>query len=304
MRPIIDYIKHPASLCDSLVRHFCQWLPDSLYLKLRYRFQMGKRLNLRCPCTFQEKLQWLKIHDHNPLYTTMVDKILVKDYVSSKIGSHYIIPLLGIWDRPEDIEWEKLPSRFVLKTNHSGGNTGVVICKNKTTFDYDNAIKKLNASLKADVYRDLREWPYKNVSKKIFAEEYIEITPTETSLTDYKWYCFNGEPKFCQVIQDRSTNETIDFFDTEWQHLDFVGLNPLANNSSVPHKCPENLKKQIEIARKLSAGIPFSRIDLYESGIGTLFGEITFYPASGIGSFRPDKYDRLLGEMLDISELM
>ena len=302
MQAINSNNNHIADLLDSLVRRFGRWLPDSAYLMLRYRFKMGKHLNLRTPESFQEKIQWLKIHDHNPQYTTMVDKVLVKDYVASIIGKEYVIPLLGIWDRPEDIEWERLPNRFVLKTNHGGGNTGVVICHDKATFDKNKAIKKLNASLRRDVYRSLREWPYRDIKKKVFAEEYIQAPHNAVYLPDYKWYCFNGEPMYCQVIQDRTTKETIDFFDKEWNHQEFVGLNPTAENAVSPPERPNNLDTHLQIARALSKGIPFSRIDMYEAGGNTYFGEITFYPASGLGSFRPSRYNEVLGSMITIPD--
>lgn len=300
MQPIINYIKHPAGFMDSLVHSLGKCLPDSTYIKLRYRFQMGKRLNLKNPKTFQEKIQWLKLHDRNPLYTTLVDKVQVKEYVSEKVGSQYVIPLLGVWDRPEDIEWEKLPDRFVLKTNHSGGNLGVVICRDNASFNRQTAIDKLNASLRHDVYKDLREWPYKNVVKKVFAEEFIEVRPDVKDLPDYKWYCFNGEPKYCQVIQDRNTHETIDFFDADWNHQEFVGLNPSVEQASMLPNRPQNLDTHLRIARNLSEGIPFSRIDLYDIGGKTLFGEVTFFPASGIGRFSPEKYNEMLGEMITL----
>ena len=298
MQPIVNYIKHPERFLDSLVRHFGQLLPDSTYIKLRYRFNMGKRLNLKNPQTFQEKLQWLKLHDHKPEYTIMVDKILAKEYVASVVGKEWVVPLLGVWDRPEEIDWELLPDRFVLKTNHSGGNTGVVICRDKNHFDRKQAIAKLNTSLKSDVYRNLREWPYKNVKKKVFAEEFIEISPDVKDLPDYKWYCFNGEPKFCQLILDRTTRETIDFYDTNWERQDFVGLNPEANVSDKVAARPKNLNNQIKISRELSKNIPFVRIDLYDTGNKTFFGEITFYPLSGMGNFRPEQYNEVLGQMI------
>ena len=300
MQSAIHYIKHPALLGDSLVHTFGRWLPDSIYIRLRYRFQMGKRLNLKNPQSFQEKIQWLKLHDHNPLYTTLVDKVLVKDFIASKIGRQYVIPLLGVWDRPEDIEWDLLPDRFVLKTNHSGGNTGVLICRDKSSFNRQNAIDKLKVSLRHDVYKDLREWPYKNVVKKVFAEELVETRTEAIDLPDYKWYCFNGEPKYCQVIQCRNSHETIDFFDTEWNHQEFVGLNPVAGFAAKPPCRPANLGLQLRIARELSKNLPFSRIDLYETGDKTFFGEVTFYPASGFGRFIPEHYNDMLGQMLNL----
>ena len=259
---------------------------------------MRKRLNLENPETFQEKIQWLKLHDRNPLYTILVDKVLVKEYVAEKVGNQYVIPMLGVWDRPEDIEWDKLPHRFVLKTNHSGGNNGVVICRNKEDFDFEKAILKLTVSLKENIYNNLREWPYKNVKKRVFAEEYVETNPISKDLPDYKWYCFKGEPKYCQVIQNRTTNETIDFYDTEWKRQEFFGLNPAAHPAAQPIAQPANLSTQILIAKRLSKDIPFARIDLYEIGDKVYFGEITFYPASGLGVFTPNKYDYILGKMI------
>lgn len=304
----INCFKHLDVLCGKILQHYFTWLPDETYVKLLYRFRMGKRLHLENPITFQEKIQWLKLHDRNPRYTQLVDKILVKEYVTKTIGSDYVIPLLGVWEKPEDIDWNNLPNKFVLKTNHSGGNTGVIVCRDKDTFDKKDAIKKLNLSLRTDVYTLFREWQYKNIKKRVFAEAFVETRPEVTDLPDYKWYCFNGEPKFCQVIQDRTTEETIDFFDTEWKHQEFIGLNAKFSNAKfsnakVQPKRPKDLALQIRIAKKLSKNIPFSRIDLYQTDDKVYFGEITLYPASGIGIFTPDKYSTTLGQLIDMNKV-
>lgn len=299
-----EYIRHPKRMAVSLLQHYGSWIPDKLYIQWMYRLKMGKKLNLKNPTTFSEKLQWLKLYNRRPEYTIIVDKYAVKEYVSNIIGSEYIIPTLGVWERPEDIDWDSLPNQFVLKTTHGGGSSGVVICKNKNTFDKQKAIEKLNRSLKQDIYKTLREWPYKNVQRRIIAEQYIQPRPGVKDLPDYKWFCFNGEPKYCQVIQDRTTNETIDFFDTDWNHQEFVGLNavygPFIDTAKVLPVRPENLEIQIKIARKLSKNIPFSRVDLYEIDTNTYFGEITLYPRSGLGIFSPDDYNTLLGQMLKL----
>lgn len=288
----------------SRLMRYGSWIPDSFYLRMLYRLKMGYWPNLKHPKTFNEKLQWLKLHNRRPEYTTMVDKYAVKEYVSKIIGEKYIIPTLGLWDKPEDIDWEILPSQFVLKTTHGGGSCGVVICRDKSNFDRQDAIDKLNNSLQQDIYRNFREWPYKNVPRRILAEQFIETKPTINDLPDYKWYCFGGEPKFCQVIQNRHTKETIDFFDTEWNHQEFVGLNPVSGpvfaHAALPPVRPANLKKQIEIARILSKDMPFARIDLYTINNCEYFGEITLYPASGIGVFYPEKYSEILGGMLSL----
>ena len=301
MQSIKTYILNPELLGIAILKHFGGWIPDRIYLQLRYRLEMGEQLDLKHPRTFREKLQWLKLYNRRPEYTMMVDKVKVKDYVANAVGSEYVIPLLGIWEKPEDIDWNRLPDRFVLKTNHSGGNTGVVICKDKRTFDRTEAICRLNESLRSDdVYCDLREWPYKNVPRRILAEEYITPPTGIKDLPDYKWYCFGGKPLYCQVIQERTTHETIDFFDTNWNHQIFVGLNPKAGNRSVPPSRPVNLESQLHIARQLSKGIPFTRIDLYETNRGVFFGEITFYPNSGFGRFTPSEWDYKLGELIQL----
>ena len=304
MLPVKEYIKHPNVLGILLLKRYGKWLSDEAYIKLMFRLYMGHKLNLKSPTTFSEKIQWLKLYNRRPEYTMMVDKYAVKDYVAKTIGEEYIIPTIGVWDRPEDIEWDSLPDQFVLKTTHGGGNTGVVICKDKSTFDIQNAVEKLKKSLKEDLYIALREWPYKDVPKRIIAEKYISPAPNVVDIPDYKWYCFNGEPKFCQVILDRNSNETIDFFDTDWQHQEFSGMNPMAgpgwSHAAVLPERPANLETQILIARELSKDLPYSRIDLYETGEGIYFGEITFYPGSGLGRFRPDEYNELLGEMVNL----
>ena len=298
MLTLKQYIQRPNLAVLAVVKKIGFLIPDRPYLKIIYRLNMGHRLDLKHPRTFTEKIQWLKLYNRKPEYTTMVDKVAAKDYVAERLGKEYVIPMLGVWERPEYIDWDALPDKFVLKTNHSGGNTGVVICKDKSTFDREKAIQKLNRSLKADVYRNLREWPYKNVPRKVFAEQYIDPAPNVKDLPDYKWFCFGGEPRFCQVIQDRNTVETIDFFDAEWNHQDFVGLNPAARPASVCPERPKDLETQVRIAREMSKNCPFSRIDLYSVSDATYFGEVTFYPASGFGKFKPTQYDEILGEML------
>ena len=302
MQPIINFIKHPANLGDSLVKKFGQWLPDSTYIKLRYRFQMGKQLNLKNPRAFQEKLHWLKLHDKNPLYTKLVDKVLVKDYVSERIGSKYVIPLLGVWNRPEDIEWDILPERFVLKTNHSGGNTGVIICRNKAEFDRQKAIDKLNASLCHDIYKDLREWPYKNVEKKVFAEQFVETAPGVQDLPDYKFFCFDGKVRALFVATDRQTpgvDLKFDYFDEDYNHLPIRQGHP---NSITPPKKPQSFEEMKRIASELSKGIPHVRVDFYEVNGKPYFGEFTFCHFGAMVPFEPEEWDYKFGEWLELPQ--
>ena len=274
-------------------------LSDETYLRLLFWVKMGKRLNLKNPKTFSEKLQWLKLYDRRPEYTIMVDKVKAKEYVASILGEEYIIPTLGVWEDPDDIDFEQLPDRFVLKCNHNSG-LGMYICKDKSKMDVEKVKEGLRKGLAQDYFINNREWPYKNVPRRILAEKFIDPAPNVSDLPDYKWYCFDGEPRFCQVIQDRSVDETIDFFNTEWEHQLFVGLNSKAENAIEQPERPAHLETHICIARELSKGLPFSRIDLYETGDSTYFGEVTLFPASGMGQFRPNQYNELLGQMIKL----
>lgn len=276
-----------------------RWVPDRLWLKLLYRIKNGYWMDFDNPKTFNEKLQWLKVYGFRSEYTQMVDKYAAKDYVASRIGSQYIIPTLGVWDNPEDIDWSTLPEKFVLKLTTGGGSTTVWIVKDKASFDCEDWVKmlrkrfpKLGQPHKRHISA-FREHPYDDVPTRIIAEELLVDQSGKTSeLSDYKFYCFNGEPVYCQVIRDRSTKETIDFYDMDWNHMPFVGLNPVAR--------PGNLEDMIRVCRVLAKDIPFARIDLYEVNGKEYFGEITFYPAGGFGTFDPAEWNMKLGDLLSL----
>mgnify|MGYP002672846318 CR=1 FL=1 len=293
-----------STFMAAIIQNFFGWLPDKTYLQLLYRFKMGHRLDLNHPKTFTEKIQWLKLYNRRPEYTLMVDKYAVKKYVADIIGEKYIIPTLGVWDKPEDIDWDALPNEFVLKTTHGGGSGGVVICKDKKTFDRNKAILTLRDSMNSDIYRSLREWPYKDVKKRVLAEKYMApkdmVNNPIYDLSDYKFFCFNGEPKYCQVIRDRHSKESIDFYDMNWRHQEFVGLNPIASNGINPVPRPLLLDDMICICHKLSENMKFVRIDMYVIDNRIYFGEITFYPASGMGLFNPDKWNEELGNLISL----
>lgn len=289
---------YEESFSRSLVHKLSALVPDKLYLSLKYYKNFGRFPNWKNPKTFTEKLQWLKLHNRKAEYTTMVDKYEVKKYVAGIIGERYIIPTLGVWDRAEDIDFDSLPDQFVLKATHDSGR--VVICKDKAKLDKRKAIEDMKLSLQRDFYAVTREWPYKNVKRRIIAEQYMEDKSQAGDLADYKFFCFNGEPKYCQVIRDRSTVETIDFYDMEWNLMPFVGLNPVAQNGVTPVVRPENLDNMIRVCKELAKDNPFVRVDLYVINGEEYFGEITFYPASGCGVFTPKEWDTKLGELVNL----
>ncbi len=302
MNKFFDYLfRHQNLLLAAIWSYVGHLFSDETYLRVRFRLLMGKWPDLKNPKTFSEKLQWLKIHNRKPEYTTMVDKLAVKDYVSGIIGEEYVIPSIGVWDRPEDIDWDKLPNQFVLKTTHGGGSLGVVVCKDKNTFDKNKAIAKLRASMKDDGFRVQGEWPYKNVPRRILAEKYIEPSPKTNDLPDYKFFCFNGEPKFCQVISGRNETMCIDFFDNNWQHQSFHEPSdyPFAKNEPARPCC---LELMWDLSKKLAKNKPFSRIDFYEVNNRVYFGEITFYPTGGFGGFDPEEWDYKFGEWIELPE--
>ena len=279
----------------SLLYRFGGRISDALYLKLLYFFQTGKKLHLKHPKTFNEKLQWLKLYDRRPEYTTMVDKFAVKEYVANIIGQEYIIPTLGVWDRPEDIAWDELPRQFVLKNTHGGGSKGVIICKDKLTFDKEKAIANLNKAMKRDLYKRFREWPFKNVPKRIIAEVYMEDSKTH-SLNDFKFFCFNGIPSICGVFTDRWSRVASDYFDMEWSHLPFTLRNiPFAE--CAPEK-PQSFDTMRQLAAKLAAGYPHLRVDFYEVNGKVYFGELTLFSSSGFSQFSPQRYDQILGDKI------
>ncbi|WP_295357321.1 ATP-grasp fold amidoligase family protein [uncultured Succiniclasticum sp.] len=284
-----------------------QDMPDDEYLKRLFRYRMGYDLNLDNPKTFNEKLQWLKLYDRKPEYTTMVDKYEVKAYVAERIGIQYIIPTLGVWNHFDEIDFDKLPDQFVLKCTHDSG--GIVICHDKEKLDIQKAKNIIEQSLKRNFYSYGREWPYKNVKPRILAEKYMQdknVCVLRGDLTDYKLYCFEGEPKFCQVIQDRSTNETIDFYDMNWKKEQFTGLHfpgkPFPHSNRVINK-PVSFDDMKNKAKILSKDMLFVRIDFYDISGRMYFGEITFYPASGFGVFEPDQWNYKLGEMINLQKL-
>lgn len=294
----LHFLKNPLRLGVIILRNYSSFIKDDeTYLRWYYLFNMRKRLKLDSPKTYNEKINWLKLHDHNPLYTTLVDKLKVKDYVAEKIGSEYIIRTLGVWKRAEDIDWDMLPERFVLKTTQGGGNIGVMICHNKSEFDIAKASANMNAALEQDLYSSSREWPYKNVEPLIFAEEYMEDEHGE--LRDYKFFCFNGKCKMLFVATERQTREEpfFNFFDESYNPLPLKQGHPV--NPVHPEK-PEGFDKMIHIAEQLAEGLPHVRMDLYVINGKVYFGEFTFYHFGGVVPFEPAEWDSKIGAWLTL----
>lgn len=299
MRSLKYFFSHPKEVFISFLKNYGGFIPDKIYLEWQYRLILNKRLNLKNPLTFNEKIQWLKLNDRNHKHTTMVDKLAVKRYVKSLIGDDYIIPTIGFWDRIEDIEWESLPNQFVLKTTHGGGGTGVVVVKDKQNADKEKIINQLNWSLKDKGYTRNREWPYKNVTRKIFAEVYMEDENSE--LRDYKFFCFDGEPKFLFMASGRMGHDTLtfDFLDMDYNRFPVKNGHP--NSKTIPQK-PQNFDEMVKVARKLAQGETFVRVDLYNIRGKIYFGEYTFFHNSGFVAFDPDEWDMKFGSFINLKK--
>lgn len=277
-------------------RNVLRILPDKTYLKILYRLKLNKRLDLKNPANFNEKLQWLKLYDRNPLYTRMVDKNLVKEYVANLIGENYIIPTLGVWNSFDEINFDFLPNQFVLKCTHDSG--GLVICRDKRNFDFESAKKKIEQCLKKNYYWRGREWPYKNIVPRIVAEKYMQDGDSEV-LPVYKFLCFGGKATIVQTIQnDKTPNETIDYFDREWNLLELRQNYP---NSPNPLKKPDKFEKMLEIADYLAKERKsFIRVDLFFINGNIYFSEFTFFSDSGTANFYPNSWDEYLGNMINL----
>lgn len=276
-------------------------VPDKPYLQMMYWLNIGKKLNLKHPVTFNEKLQWLKLYNRKPEYTIMVDKVKAKEYVAKIIGEEHIIPTLGVWDDPDDIDFDALPDKFVLKCNHNSG-TGMYICKDKRKLDVPKVKAELRKGLKENYFLHWREWPYKNVPRKILAEKFMEDGES-TDLKDYKLMCFNGNVFCTFVCSDRFSQDGlhITFFDKEWKRLPFVRHYP-ASKSLIPK--PKAYSEMVALTEKLSKNIPFVRTDFYEINGQLYFGELTFFPGSGLEEFSPEEWDEKLGNLIVLPPLI
>lgn len=296
---IIRFLKNPYKIFSFLATKGCfNTLTDEIYIKYLYRATMGKKLKLKNPQTFNEKLQWLKLYNRKPEYMIMADKYAVREYIANTIGEEYLIPLLGVWDDPDDINFDELPNQFVLKCNHNSG-LGMCICKDKTKLDIKQVKNKLKKGIKQNYYLTGREWPYKDVPRKIIAEKYM-VDESGEGLNDYKIFCFNGKPRMILVCTDRFSYGGLreNFYDTNWNILEIQ--RPKHPNTETHIKKPKSLETMLHFAKKLSYKIPFVRVDFYEINGKVYFGEITFFPASGFEKFEPNEWDYTLGSWIDL----
>lgn len=296
-KKIKEYIKNPAKIKFFILNHGVgKMLPDKLYLNTMFKLKIGHTINWNNPKGFNEKLQWLKIHEHYPERTNLVDKFEVRKYISKVIGEQYLIPLLGVWDNFDDINFDSLPQQFVLKCTHDSG--GVVVCKNKESWNFKEAKEFLSNHMKKNFYKSGREYPYKNINPRIIAEKYME-DESGVELKDYKLMCFNGHVKCSFVCSNRNlkTGLCVNFYDKEWKPLPFERHYP-RNKSEIPK--PLQYNQMVYLAEYLSTPFKFVRVDFYEIGNKVFFGELTFYPGSGFEEFTPEEYDYMLGDWLEL----
>lgn len=279
------------------IKYAMRIIPDRAYIQMYYFAHFKKFCNLKNPKTYNEKLNWLKLHDKNPIYTRIVDKFEAKEYVKDIIGDQYIIPTLGVWDNFDDIDFDELPQQFVLKCTHD--SEGLAIVKDKDKLDKEMAKNKIESALKQNFFYIGREWPYKNVKPRIIAEKYME-DHIDGELRDYKFFCFDGEPKAMFVASDRaSDNVKFDYFDLNFNHLDIKQKYPHAEQ---PLRKPVTFEKMIELSKVLSKGFPHVRVDFYEVDGQLYFGELTFYHFSGFMPFEPNKWDKIFGDWIKLPQ--
>lgn len=300
MSKIRTFIENPQYFITSPAsKGWLNWVPDSLYLKVLYRVIMGRKLNLRNPREYNEKLQWLKLNDRKPEYSTMVDKYEVRGYIEDLLGDKYLIPCLGIYDSVDDIDIDALPDRFVLKCTHDSGS--VEICKDKSSFDIEGARHRLSQAMKRNYYATYREWPYKYVKPRIIAEGYLEGDGGD--LKDYKVMCFNGEAKIIEVHENRFVEgkvHTQTFYDREWNIVPLTQVETVTVDR--PSERPRQLEEILRLSELIAKNMYHARIDWYIEGDKIYFGEITFFDGSGFESFSTPEMERMLGDMIKLPE--
>ena len=293
----INFIKNPYYSLEAFLRHTSKFIPnDKLFIQLQYFARTHEKLNLICPTSFNEKLQWLKLYDRKPIYTKMVDKIAAKEYVKEILGEDKCVPTIALWNKPNEIDFSKLPKQYVIKWNHNSG-IGMFICKDNNRINKNEVIKEISKGMNNNYFYICREWPYKKIKKRLFAEKYLG-----DNLKDYRFYCFNGEPKLIYVYSNESNSQGskpepshCDIFDLNWNPVNYHQKSkPIGGITK-----PAHLKEMIEYAKKLSSNIPFIRVDFYDEG-SLYIGELTLYPGGGTAPFVPNEWNYKLGEWLHL----
>lgn len=288
---------NPRLIGIKLLYQLSPLLPEKLYLKLLFPLKVGYKLNLDNPLTYNEKLQWIKLYYRKPIMSVMADKYAAKQYIADIIGEEYIVRNYGVWERFDDIDFSSLPKSFVLKTTHDQG--GVVVVKDKNKLDIKKAKAKLERHLKKGTYHIMKEWPYKNIQPRIIAEELL-IDAKKGDLWDYKFYCFNGEPKLMYISHGRQTDITyLDFFDMDFEKKDIT--RPRFASSEEKIDKPEQWELMQDLSRKLSAGWPHLRVDFYCVEGKLYLGELTFFQGGGMMPFYPESWDDKLGSYIELT---
>lgn len=296
MKNIIKGIKNPKLVMLFLLRsRIFHKIPDKTFIKIEYYLRTKKKLNLKNPKRYNEKLQYLKLYDRNPLYTKLVDKYEVRSYIENKIGEEYLIPMYGVYESYEDIDFDSLPNEFVLKPNHTSGD--VYICKDKNEINHERLKKDIDSWMKKNYFWKHREWPYKNIKPKIICEK-LMVDESGFELKDYKFFCYNGLVKNLFIATDRPNSTKFNFYDLNFNKLPFNQHYPNFNKEVSK---PTGFQKMIELSGELSKEIPHVRVDFYSINGKIYFGELTFYHFSGCEVFEPDEWDYIFGEYLNVN---
>lgn len=298
IKRIITNIKNPVYSFNYIIsKGNFDNLSDKSYLQLLYKKNMGYPLNLNQPKTYNEKLQWLKLYNHNPLYTQLVDKYEVREYVTKKIGAKYLNTLYGVYDSFEEIDFKNLPEKFVLKATHTSGD--FFICEDKSKLDLELLKEKIDNWLNRNYYQLHREWPYKNVKPRIICEKLL-VQENNEELRDYRFFCFNGKPRFIAVDFSitRKSKTRRNLYDLNWNLMDESISYPRELNIKLEK--PKELEELITLSTKLTEGIPHARVDFYIIKNKIIFGEITFFHQAGMGEIHPESFNLKMGEWINI----
>ncbi len=291
------FMKFYYALRKNIVQMYYRFLPEKKHLDIMFYKIFGRHIDWENPKSFNEKLQWLKINDRNPEHIKLVDKYAVREYIKEAIGEEYLIPLIGVWDKVDDIDFDSLPDSFVLKCTHGSGCN--IVCSDKSKLNIKEAKKKLKKWMKINYYYLSREWPYKAVKPRIICEKFMRDCSSD-DLRDYKFFCFNGKMKCGFVASERQTDDVkFNFFDREWNELPFENYH-LKLKEAIDK--PINFSKMIELSEILSSDEIFLRVDFYEINDKIFFGELTFYHGAGFLPFNPEKYDYILGDWLKLTK--